>query len=291
MLVWLSAVAFADPLVAVVVIDQAAREEGYALELEDLVVEDALPIDVAVGEHVRIVDPDGRRHELDVAPGEAWQISGPRGEAWMAKIGEEIRTDLLYVRGEPRAVKALARALHAEVREEDGRTLLLGADILFAAPWVSPEGLDRLDEVSLVEVSGRAARSDAPAPRRLSAPVVAPVGVAAPGRAAGRESPRVDAAAPHDTLPTAATPSDAVASLAVAPTRPALLDGRPYQGLRLCGDGTVLHLWPGGFTAAGVRGTWVVSAPGVVRLFVQGMPWGRAAFIGDTPYCQVVWRD
>lgn len=297
MLAWISAVAFADPLVAVVVIDQAAREEGYALELEDLVVEDALPIDVAEGEHVRIVDPDGRRHPLDVAPGEAWEVSGPRGEAWMSRLGEEVRTDVLVVRGDADAIVSLARALDADVRREDGRVYLVADGILFAAPWAQADGLDRVDEVGFVRrdaaVDPGAARR---APRRIPAAPVA-IGVVAPPAVASRPSHRFgsDGGSPMMGLERALLAADAAPTRPVAPVaptgRPAALDARPYLGSWLCADGSVLFLSSGGFAAAGVRGTWFVSSPGVVRLFVHGMPWGRAAFLGDRPYCRVVWED
>lgn len=69
-LLLLLAVANAQPLVAIVVVDQEARESGYTLQLDGWLVEDALPVDVAEGELISLVDPDGRIEPLDLVPGE-----------------------------------------------------------------------------------------------------------------------------------------------------------------------------------------------------------------------------
>jgi hypothetical protein len=308
MFAWISSVALADPLVAVVVIDQAARDEGYALELEDLLIEDALPLDVGEGERVRIVDPDGGRHELDVAPGEAWEVSGPRGEAWMSRLGEEVRTDLLVVRGDPEAVEALARALGAEVVASPERTLLVREGILFDAPWAEVDGLDRLDEVGLVRVEDAApARPASPATLAVRPP--SPVAIAPPSLAAAiapeKAEPRVEALPTGLARPRVEAPPEAPAEeepvveepVAEEPVPELLaveedpLDPVPYLGVWMCGDGTGLVLSAGGFTSPDAKGTWYVSSPGVVRLLVRGAVWGRAAIETDRHYCRAVWGD
>jgi hypothetical protein len=298
MLAWIS-VAFADPLVAVVVIDEAAREQGYALELEDLVVDDALPIDVAVGEHVQIVDPDGQRFELDVEPGEAWEVTGPQAEAWMNRIGEDVRSDVLVVRGAPDAIRSLADALDAEVRHENGQTLLIHEGILFAAPWAKMTGLDRIDEVSLV----RAPTAIGGPVRRVTlhrAPAVVRPRVAVPRTPSVPKAPITPKVAP----PVPALPAPVVTiDVAPAPTEDSTpvpkatparrdpLDPSRYFGAWLCSDGNVAILSAGGFAAAGVQGSWRVSAPGVVRLEVEGALFGRVAFGGEGDYCRAVWRS
>lgn len=295
--------AAAAPLVAVVVVDQEARDEGYAIALEDLVVGDALPVDVAEGEHVAVVAPDGERHPLDVAPGEAWEISGAAGEAWMSRLGEEVRTDVIVVRGEEQAIRALADALGAEVRGDGDRTWLVGEDILFDAPWVDPEGIGELREVKLVRVDEPI---PADRPSRLAAPIAAPVAVAAPTAApvAAPSGTPLDAVA--TTLPTRAKvacpdrkapppPPPAAPPEPAAPSEPAgtqspELDPMPYARMYLCGDGTPILLDPGGsFVHAEVAGEWYVSAPGVVHLLVGGGLWGRAAIEADRHYCRAVW--
>ena len=108
-------VALSDPLVAVVVVDQEARESGYALEIDGWLVDDALPVDVAEGEALQLVAPDGHTEPLDLAPGEAWEVTGPKGEAWMSLLDDEIRTDLIAVKGDARAIDALAKSLDADL--------------------------------------------------------------------------------------------------------------------------------------------------------------------------------
>lgn len=286
--------AFADPLVAVVVVDQEARDEGYALELEDLVVEDALPVDVAAGESVRIVDPDGGRHPLDVAPGEAWVVSGPRGEAWMSRLGDEVRTDVLLVRGEEAAVRGMAAALHAEVRPSEDGYWLTRRDILFDAPWVEADGLSRLDEVAFVRVDAEeppaVARPVAPAAAAL--PAASALAVTRPTAAAAVPSPA--SSAPTSSAPTAA-PVEAAVAVAEAPPAPVerklpVLDPDPYIGSYLCGDGSPLVLgWTGSFAAPSGSGDWYVSAPGVVRLVARNGAVERAAIEIDRHYCRAVW--
>lgn len=295
-MLWMTAAALAaDPLVAVVVIDQAAREEGFALELEDLILEDALPVDVAPGEHVRIVDPDGARHELDVAPGEAWEITGPDAEAWMSRIGEDVRSDVLVVKGDPIAVRALATALKAEVVREDGQTLLVRDGILFAAPWVVADDLDLIDEVSLRRAhTARPAVDRTPTRRPLAAAPARPLAVVSATPAAPIVP--VLSAVPSATTPVAkAKPATSVAALAERSGRRATavtLAREPYFGAWLCGDGRVAFLAGNQFSAAGVEGTWVVSAPHVIRLYVGGQSWGRIAFSdAATPSCVAVWKD
>jgi hypothetical protein len=291
MLALLASSALADPLVAVVVVDQEARDQGYALELEDLVVEDALPVDVADGEHVRIVDPDGGRHEIDVAPGEAWEVTGARGEAWMSRIGQDVRSDVLLVRGDEDAVRALAGALRADVRPGDGGLLLVRPGLLFDAPWASAPGLDRVDEVRFVRVD-----EARPAVRAVVAPVSATIATAPESPPVPPPTPTAEAAvapvaaiskpeAPEDVVPTEspaeASPED---RLAVA------LDPGPYVGTYFCGDGNPLILAGSGFFAAPQgKGEWYVSAPGVVHLVIDGQPWGRAAIEADRHYCHAVW--
>lgn len=307
MLVWFST-AFADPLVAVVLIDEAARNEGYALELEDLVVDDALPIDVAAGEHVRIVDPDGQRFEIDVAPGEAWEVTGPGAEAWMSRIGEDVRSDVLVVRGDADAVLSLAQSLHAEIRHERGQTLLLREGILFAAPWAEMRGVDRLDEVSLVPVDAPAVSQTGAAPARRVAPArrirknpvraVAPVAPITPSAPVLSTIPAVVAPRAADAPPAVpAAPAEPTAAAVTDETdAPKPMDDRSpldptrYLGVWLCGDGNVAVLSPGGFAAGGANGTWRVSSPGVIRLEVRGALFGRVAF-GEEGSCRAVWRS
>ena len=87
-----------EALVAVVVVDQEARESGYALALDGFLIDDALPVDVVEGDELVLVDPAGRTEPLDVAMGEAWEITGSDGEAWMSTLEEEVRTDVIAVR-------------------------------------------------------------------------------------------------------------------------------------------------------------------------------------------------
>jgi hypothetical protein len=277
----------AAPLVAVVVVDRAARDEGYALALEDVLVDDALPIEVGAGELVQIVDPDGGRHDLDVAAGEAWEVSGARGEAFMSRIGEDIRSDVVRIDGDRAAVRAIAAELGAEVLEAGGQTWLVRSDLLFDVPWVES---DRIDEIALV-------RADAVLPTR-------PTRATRPGRPAPPPSTRavppvVDAVV---ATPVAPAPSAAPAAAApvtsvppVAPGAPPVrqrqgLDPEPYLGLYLCGNTTLYLAGGGAFAGAGRVGTWDVSAPGVVHLFADGGAVARAAIEVDRHFCRAIWE-
>jgi hypothetical protein len=306
MFTWMTAVASADPLVAVVVIDQEARDQGYAVELEDLVLDDALPIDVAEGEQVRIVDPDGGRHPLDVAPGEAWEVVGPDGEAWMSKLGEDVRTDVLVVRGDEAAIRALASELGARIRVEDGRTLLVGHDVLFAAPWVRSAAVDRVEEVGFVRVHPETAREDdlpttgrPSAPRRMvasaapTARTVAPPSVVSTAVVAAAATPKAPAPTVASTVSGSAGREEVVGEEVVSQVPAAAsasLDPGPYVGMYFCGDGTPIALdGAGHFASPHGSGEWFVSAPGVVRLQVNGAPLGRVAIEPDRHYCHAVW--
>lgn len=301
---WLVSVSVARPLVAVVVVDQEAREQGYALELEDLVVDDALPLEVAEGEQLAVLTPSGERQELDVAAGDAWEVTGRHGDVWMSRIGEEIRTDVLVVRGEAEAVEALARALDAEVRREDGQWLLVREDILYDAPWVDASEL-ALDEVRFARVSPETRPSPvaltpvaatavaagtpalAPAPDRRAP--VAPAAVA-PASEPEPAVPDAPVAADADVPAPASEPEALVAEALVDRPGSRSFDTAPYVGMYLCGDGTGLALDAyGGFASGQARGDWYVSSPGVVRLVVDGEVWSRAAVETDRRYCRAVW--
>ncbi|MFT5459567.1 MAG: hypothetical protein ACI9K2_006082, partial [Myxococcota bacterium] len=152
MLFLLAVVAQAQPRVAVVVVDEGARQEGYTLQLDDWVADDALPVDVAEGETVVLVSPDGSLDPLDVAPGEVWEITGQSGEAWMSLLDEEVRADVILVRGPVSAIRALARSLDAEIVVDDGKVWLSGPDILLAAPWVEDPLAREVRALELVRV-------------------------------------------------------------------------------------------------------------------------------------------
>jgi hypothetical protein len=84
----------------------------------------------------------------------------------------------------------------------------------------------------------------------------------------------------------AAPAAPAAATRAPKPT----LDPDDYVGLYLCADGAGLVLDPSGlFAHPKARGEWYVSAPGVVRLTVNGQWWGRAAIETEHHWCRAVW--
>lgn len=304
----LASSALADPLVAIVIVDEEARDRGYGLVLEDVVVDDALPVDVAEGEHVQIVDPGGQRFELDVAPGEAWQVAGPKGEAWMSRIGADVRSDVIRVRGDGDVVRALAEELGAELHTVDGDFWLVRDEVLFDLPWSETEGLERLRGVRLVGASEPLPTDAPPPPRPASAarplahaPAVRPsaVAVAAPAVAAAPVAARRAEELPRAAPPAAPDPfADPPATVApaevppaeVAPEVRATLDPADYVGLYLCGDDTVLNLAPGGrFAGRGVTGDWYVAAPGVVRMQRAGADVLRASIEVERHFCRAVW--
>ncbi len=298
--------AHAQPLVAVVVVDEEAREHGYVLELDGWLVDDALPIDVVEGDVVQLVGPDGAAHPLDVAAGEAWEITGPQGEAWMSALQEDVRTDLIAVRGDRASVDALATTLGAEVLVRDGVTYLSGRDVLLDAPWVDDPVAQRVREVRLVRVdeasvakqpvrsraalarpaSHRGVVGTKPAPVAAPAPVletVAPVKAAAPSVAeVAAPTPPVDEVPPRPS---------AESSIASDLSR-VEHDRERYAGLYLC-RGTPLLLHPAGVYLLGEhQGSWHVGAPGVVRLQgPEGELWYRAAVEPDRAFCRELWAE
>jgi len=301
------ALAHAQPLVAVVVVDEEAREHGYALELDGWLVDDALPIDVVEGDVVQLVGPDGAAHPLDVAAGEAWEITGPQGEAWMSALQEDVRTDLIAVRGDRASVDALATTLGAEVLVRDGVTYLSGRDVLLDAPWVDDPvaqrvrevRLVRVDEASVAEQPGRSRAALArPASRRgvvgnQAAPTAAPLPViepATPAKAA--VAPPVAAVAAPTAAVDEVPPGPSVESSIATDLSRVEHDRERYAGLYLC-RGTPLLLHPAGVYLLGEhQGSWHVGAPGVVRLQgPEGELWYRAAVEPDRAFCRELWAE
>jgi hypothetical protein len=289
LLSWMSA-ASAQPVVAVVLVDREAREAGYALEIDGFVVDDALPVGVAPGEVLHLLDPHGDPEPLDVTPGEAWEITGKHGEAWMSMLGEDVRTDRFVVKGDPRDLEELAAELDGTLVTEGDVVYLAGKGVLLAAARVdSALGL-RVDEV------GFAKGSDAPEPSSIavsrpsstlpassgvpssSTPVrpVVPPAVTAGSNAA------IAAAEPRDDSRRARRQADAEREAHEAALR-------RYAGVHLCGN-AVLSLHPAGvFALNGSQGNWRVSAPGVIRLeSFSGDLLYRAAF-SEPRFCRAVW--
>lgn len=291
-LMLLLAAAQAQPLVAIVVVDEEAREQGYTLEVDGWVVEDALPVDVAEGEHLVLVEPGGRSEPLDVAPGEAWEIAGPKGEAWMSQLDKEIRTDLIAVRGSVESVSALAESLDATILEEDGLIWLAGKDILFDAPWVEDERAAKVDAVGFVRVDEAGEE-----PIRTTEGSVASV-PARPviRRVAATPDPVATAVAPP--APIATPVSEPVVEVGEGPTELILTavdadqdDVRAnYAGLFLCRDDVLWLDAAGTYSFRGVTGVWTVQAPGVVRMLTPtDEVLFRAAIRPNSTFCRDVW--
>lgn len=305
-----------EALVAVVVVDQEARESGYALALDGFLIDDALPVDVVEGDELVLVDPAGRTEPLDVAMGEAWEITGSDGEAWMSTLEEEVRTDVIAVRAPYRTVKRLAEALSAEIQVVDGVTYVAAPEVLYDLPWVEGVASRRLEEVryvrvdELVEEAPSRTRDLRPAASRPaaalvavgapSAPLPAPEGRVAPTRAPAR-SEVVPHLVPHLAPDLPAPPAPVAVVAEVAPP-PASVPDPPgdaameahlaYAGLYLCRDQQLL-LHPAGFYRfAGQTGEWTVGAPGVARLQgPDGELWYRAAVEPERGFCREVWTE
>lgn len=303
MLFLLAVVAQAQPRVAVVVVDEGARQEGYTLQLDDWVADDALPVDVAEGETVVLVSPDGSLDPLDVLPGEVWEITGQDGEAWMSLLDEEVRADVIRVRGPVSAIRALARSLDAEIVVDEGKVWLSGPDILLTAPWVDDPLAREVRAVELVRVQDEDAATQVTSPaaeaprRRVAAPVQAVTAVRPAPVVEAASVPNAEGAAIASEPEVRARPE----SRARAESRPrSEARGRkahrqapplaPYVGMHLCRD-QVLYLHPAGVYALGTaQGSWTVVAPGVVRLLSpSGELWYRAAINPNTGWCSAVW--
>ena len=303
-LVFALAVAHADPVVAIVVVDEEAREQGFALQLDGWMVEDALPIDVVEGETVHLVDEDGHTELLDVVAGEAWEITGGKGEAWMSVIGEDVRSDLVAIVGEAEAVVDLATDLGVEVFREGNRYYLKGEGVLFDVPWTEARlastirevGLVGTDEVlenerdagAVVRPSGThagpryvPARPRPTSRTRTAGPTVLP-------RPLAEVAPLASTPAPDAPAPQAEEPEPEVPRL--DPTTQVTLDPEAYAGQYRCRN-EMMWLHPAGvFAFRGVTGSWMVSAPGVVRLFDhEGRLVAKAAIEPDRNFCREAW--
>lgn len=289
---WMS-IAAAEPLVAVVLVDREARDEGYAIQIDGWLVEDALPVDVARGEVLELVDPDGHTERMQVAAGEAWEVTGPNGETWMALLDDEIRTDLLVVRGDRQAIDDLADALDARVTEKDGALYLEGKDIVLDAGWADAELALKIEAVSFVKV--RARQDDAPRQPR------APLSARAPMAAAPAPEP-VSEAKPTGVIPSVAAVAPSPPTAEVEPAAPvasevqafpsdAVLDQlRRYSGIHVCGGRVLVNMRPDGTWAFdGQRGYWHVSAPGMIRFQTfEGQLLYKAGF-DENLHCRAVW--
>ncbi len=306
-LIFALAVAHAEPVVAIVVVDEAAREQGFALQLDGWLVEDALPVDVQEGETLHLVDADGRRELLDVAAGEAWEISGEGGEAWMSVLGEDVRTDLVAVVGDAEAVIDLATDLGVDVFREGQRYYLKGDGVLFDVPWTRARLASTIREVGLVgtdEVLTNERSAHPPVrpegahdlPRYVPArPVVAsrthlagPTVTTLPRPLAEVAPVAAPEPAPVPAREVQEEPQPAVAL--VDSGRTVSLDGEAYAGQYRCRD-EMLWLHPAGvFAFRGVTGTWTVSAPGVVRMYDhEGQLLAKAAIEADRHFCREAW--
>jgi len=304
----------AEPLVAVVVVDQEARESGYALQLDGWLVDDPLPVDVVEGDQLVLVGPEGHQEPLDVAAGEAWEVTGPDGEAWMSTLGDDVRTDLVAVRAPYETVRRLAEVLSAEIEVRDGVTYLAGPDVLYDVPWVEGHEARDLEEVRFVGVdelgaevasertASRARLGSLPATGAASRALAAPTPTPRAPTSEVAEVPRPVAAAAAATPtpepvaePTASDPDPDPVSDPVSDPDPGadrMDDHLRYAGMYLCRD-QQLYLHPAGvYVFAGQQGEWTVGAPGVARLKgPDGELWYRAAIDPDRSFCREVWTE
>lgn len=288
--------ALAQPVVAVVVVDEEARHAGYALEIGGFVVDDALPIDVKDGELLHLLGPKGEVEALDVAAGEAWEITGPDGEAWMAVLDDDVRTDRIVVRGSDEAIANLAVELGAELVTEGDTVWLAGEGILFAAARVDGTLRAEVDGISLVPSDRKADAEPTPdgakpvgrLPRVNErrpvqhAPVAVPAeGVESPRAVPALEAPLRDAVRPARPTRAGAAEDDFAKQAAIA---------QQFAGTYLCRT-QVLTLNAGGvFTLNGAQGRWRPGAPGVVRLETfEGELVYRASILPETRFCREIW--
>jgi hypothetical protein len=108
-----------------VVVDEAARNAGYGIEIDGVARERVLPLSLYEAEVGTIVGPDSLR---DVPDASFVVVSGPNGDVTAFEAGE-VRPDLLFVRGDAAAVEALALALGADLESEESGFLLLSPAI------------------------------------------------------------------------------------------------------------------------------------------------------------------
>lgn len=285
-------IAWANPMVAVVVVDREARDQGYAIQIDGWLVEDALPVSVAQGEVLQLVDPDGRPETMQVEPGEAWEVTGPEGETWMALLDDEIRSDLLVVSGPRTAIDSLARDLGATVFEEDGKIFLSGENILLESGWVHDEKALRVEQVSFVKVRAKVAeRPQVPLAARSSATVLEPATrtevppASAPSTAEGPAAQAEPASEPSRTKRarreqkvTEDFPSDAE-----------LAAYQRFAGIHVCNNELLGLRRDGTYQFRGEAGSWSMIGNRVARLHgANGAVLWRAGFNADR-HCVAVW--
>jgi len=300
---WISA-AVASPVV-VVIVDEEARMAGYALEVEDEVLDTPLPVTLHDDEPVHLLGPRGLRERMDLSDGEAWEIQGSSGELWMSLLEEDVRIDLIEVRADSVTVAELARAIDGDVIEEGGRTFVYGPEALYGVARLRGQLAAEVDQVSLVfedDLADPPSDESIERSRVTSRAVVRAVPSAAQS---ARQTPSMVVLPTSVARPTAlrdvgglfdhATPTGELMAVPMAEvsTKPntAALDTEAYAGVHLC-RGQLLTLSPSGYYAfGGATGPWRVSAPGVVRLLSPDGAelWWRAAFGLEHRQCVEVW--
>jgi hypothetical protein len=104
-----------------VVVDEAARNAGYGIEIDGTLHERVLPLSVYDVEVGTVVGPRSMRNVPDAS---FVVVSGPNGDIAAFEVSE-VRPDLLFVRGHAASVEALALRVGADVESEEvGYTLL-----------------------------------------------------------------------------------------------------------------------------------------------------------------------
>lgn len=108
-----------------VVVDEAARNAGYGIEIDGTLHERVLPLSVYDVEVGTVVGPGSMRNVPDAS---FVVVSGPNGDIAAFEVSE-VRPDLLFVRGDAASVEALALVVGADVESEEGGYTLLSPSI------------------------------------------------------------------------------------------------------------------------------------------------------------------
>ncbi|MCB9695082.1 MAG: hypothetical protein H6736_25030 [Alphaproteobacteria bacterium] len=285
-----SLAAFAAPeATAVVLVQREARDEGFALELDGWIADDALPH--VIEGSVVLLGPDGRE-PLDVRPGEVWTVEGASGTPWMARLHEEVDPDRLILRGDLAALREIAVLLDARITvQADESALIERPGVLLDVGWLADEEEGRaVEDVELVR--GRPTREEAVL--RAHLPAARPSQADRERRFADALLARLSRAdeASHAAAAALSTPEvTAPPTPSTVPDDEALEAARRrYAGRHLCGETFVVLHPSGAFAGAGYRGTWTPVQDGLIRVSSGDLE--RAflvTFHPGTRSCRAVW--
>ena len=148
------------------VVDQQARDAGFAIEAAGTVSDAKLPLAFDASQRVSLVGPD-TEESLEADPGELVYVHGENAEVTRLVIGQDVDADRVWVEGSREAADELALRLGGALRLDGDRWQLAAPDALAAcAAESAPLGLLGIEPMAIDEANPTDfwEQMDAPAP-------------------------------------------------------------------------------------------------------------------------------